>query len=131
MKYKYLILVFLVAVGGFLAYKYQKSSSSSSLNPSVGNNENEFKPPTDFPPFPPSLSEPEGVLRISDDPSKGNLMLQLDQPIGFIDSNSKVEMTYIRTSRDYSTLIGKRVRVILKDGGDPLDFVLDDIIPLE
>jgi cytoskeletal protein RodZ len=58
-----------------------------------------------------------GTLHISDDASKGNLMLNLD------DSDTVV---YIRTSRDFSALIGKDVNVTYE--GTLENFKLVDIV---
>lgn len=69
------------------------------------------------------MTRDEGTLAVSDDPEKGNLMLLRTDTRGF-------DKIYIQTSRDYSALLGKQVRVLFKSGIAP-EFTLDDIVPIE
>lgn len=57
----------------------------------------------------------EGTLRNSDNTKKGNLMLVMEN-----------RTLYISTSRDFSALIGKKVKVTYE--GTPEDFHLGDIV---
>lgn len=56
----------------------------------------------------------QGVLKQSDNAAKGNLMINVDG-----------HLVYIRTSRDYSSLIGKEVKVTYQGTLD--NFTLGDI----
>jgi len=133
---KILIPIVIIAVAVFFLLKKDKISQNDITNtPSPSPASNEIGEPglpqitPDM--IPPPPDRPTGVLLKSDNPAKGNLMLKMDIGIGRSDWNTSVDTTYIKTSRDYSALIGKRVQVKFKDGADALDFVLDDIVPLE
>ena len=60
----------------------------------------------------------EGMLQKSDNTSKGNLMLVMSD-----------HTVYLRTSRDYSSLIGKKVEVSYQ--GDLNSFSLENIVAAE
>jgi len=121
-------IVIIAAAAGFFIYNSQKPGDVKDMQNSPEQKETPKLP--GLPPLPAPPDQPQGILLISDDQFQGNLMLQLDD-IWLTSQNSKLKVTYIRTSRDYSALIGKHVKAIFKSGDGPFDFVLEDIIPTE
>lgn len=120
MKSKNIILILILAVVGFAAWamfnsgnteEAGKSDTNSPENtqavPSEGDSEVMVEEvPNGF----------EGELKASSDKRRGNLMLLLK------DSD---RIIYLNTSRDYSSLIGKQVKVDIEGSLD--DFRLVDI----
>lgn len=62
-----------------------------------------------------------GVLKVSDDPAKGSLMIVTNAG----PNNTPVRL-YIRTQRDFSQLVGKKVIVSYQGSAD--SFSLDNIV---
>ena len=113
-KYKSYIIVALavvLVVVGFLIYKKQAQA------PTINNNKNTPNQSTDAKPGQ-SGNYLEGTLRISNDNTRGNLMVEL--------MNSD-RIIYLRTSRDFSGLINQNVSVQIEGTIDR--FSLIDIQP--
>lgn len=97
---------------GFL-WRYESHAPSPSDSPqTTEENQNTSNNPV---PQKPSGNFWEGTLEKSNNQTKGNLML-----------NTGKGLIYINTSRDYSDLLGKQVRVNYE--GNLENFVLGDIV---
>lgn len=85
----------------------------------TGGQNGALKLPTDFPPIP----GVQGVLKISDDTAKGNLMLvQTDVADAKTGKNITI---YLKTKRDFSAFLNKKVTASIQ--GAPGQFILDDV----
>lgn len=79
----------------------------------------ELKLPTDLPPMP----GVQGVLKISDDTAKGNLMLvQTDVTDAKTGKNITI---YLQTKRDFTAYLNKKVEASIQ--GAPGQFILDNV----
>jgi uncharacterized protein (DUF1778 family) len=102
-------LIVIIVVIGWLVLK---KPGQKALAPTTNNNAQEIIA-TENPTISTAKSW-EGILKLSDNPQKGNLMLQ-----------TKERTIYIQTSRDFSTLIDKEVAATYD--GSLESFVLGDI----
>jgi len=116
------IILAIVAIWGF--------ARMNSKNKQTDKNQNSQTPPSQQElldklnknmPSISDLQQDVGILRTSDNLAKGNLMLE---------NATHVKKIYIKTSRDYSALLNRAVRVTFKSGIS-MDFALDNIVPLE
>ncbi len=102
-------IIALVLIG--LWWMKNKTATNNSATPAVGTKAKDESPLANGQS---ALSSWEGTLKASDNAKKGNLMLE-----------TKNQTIYIRTSRDFSSLIGKDVTVTYE--GTAANFVLGDI----
>ncbi|MEX1064315.1 MAG: hypothetical protein WD898_01020 [Candidatus Paceibacterota bacterium] len=98
---KILTILAIVVVAVILIWvKTGSKDKSLMLDPKTSNGQSGNQTVDDNQP----VNTLEGTLRVSDDPSKGNLMLVTEESV-----------VYITTSRDYSSLVGEEV-VVSVDG---------------
>ncbi len=110
------VVVVIIAALWFMSGKKQGSDENSNVTPSptpsMPQVKDEPNPPAAMPE---GTNTWEGTLKTSDNKAKGNLMLQ-----------TKDRVVYIKTSRDFSSLIGKEVTVTYNGTLD--SFILGSIV---
>lgn len=94
-----LVALAVIIIVGIWLFKSQKASQNNSGQNNTPN-EQTSKPPANNSSTAQGQNVWVGTLRLSDNPAKGNLMLTAE------DHN-----LYLRTSRDFSALVGKKVKV--------------------
>lgn len=105
-----IVVIVILVVAGIMIFNKNDNDSSETKSPE--NNSSEEQKPNDIV----KGNVLEGSLKASNDPARGNLMLEL--------LNSD-QIIYLRTSRDFSSLVGKDVAVTIE--GTMEKFSLIDI----
>ncbi len=110
------VVIVIIAALWFMSGKKQGAEEGNNVTPSPA----PYQPAVKDEPNPPAAMPEgtntwEGTLKTSDNQAKGNLMLQ-----------TKDRVIYIKTSRDFSSLIGKQVTVTYN--GTLGSFILGSII---
>ncbi len=95
-------------------WRYSAKGPASVTSPAETGNANQTQPAAAGNQTP-SGDVWQGILKVSDNPKKGNLMLVMEKTT-----------VYINTSRDYSDLIGRQVNVSYEGTVD--SFQLGDIV---
>lgn len=115
MKSKNILWAAVVVVAALAVWYFAKPSKQASNPPGQNNGQtNQNSNSAGQPATQVSGNTISGVLKASDTPSRGNLMLVTD-----------TQTVYIHTSRDYSGLLGKQVTVTYD--GTLINFKLLDI----
>ncbi len=111
------IVVIILIVVAVYASRKKTNTQPNSVNNNGQNQASSSKPAESGVPTNNTESDTwTGVLKTSDNPAKGNLMLMADSG----------KTIYFKTSRDYSKLLGKQVAVSYK--GTLSSFSLEDIV---
>lgn len=103
-KFWVILLILVIAGAAFYFFSLRKEEEPKQQQNQAKQTNSNIASPSPF----------EGELQISDNPAKGNLMLL-----------SPSRTLYVKTSRDFNSLLGKQVKLIVE--GDELNFTLKDI----
>ncbi len=105
------LIVVIIIIGWFVL----KKPGQKAIAPTTNNNNQQTQNEEQAAIISPETKTWEGILKLSNNPQKGNLMLE-----------TKEQTIYIKTARDFSQLAGKEVTVSYE--GTLESFVLGDII---